>query len=1220
MHAVSHEEASGLQVAQEESEIDSAEQKEVDGEEKGESGVVTDDSSSSSSSSNGSNDQPSSDIQQEQQQAESQPSPPIESTLPDSKTSVVMEPIRDGQDQISVDDKNNNDDDDDDDDNGDDMDDEFDQIMKEMTPTGSRPLSMSARKSARMQQEKRKSDMSSSATASASSYTRGADSFQDVPLDNDKAAKKSAAVKEQQTRVENVKVDDEEDPEKPLSLMQKVHRLVTTPSVAISATAMTVLFCALAIVLGGIIITLITLHGSNIMFACGGIEFTAMVVLSALTAVGMLPVFLFLFSKIQQGFSEIFAEEDDSVPKDDDDEPSKLRFIASVVQRTFISLGQVVLVLVGIVALCLLIALFIFTITVREMYVSPLSGEITVSKATTTSGKTTLSSMQLNPSEITAAAATAAVAAADAGPSLTKPAKVYREWNGIVHIVAESDLDMFYAQGFATAQDRLWQLDFNRRLAQGAVSEILGEAWLPWDKLRRTIGLARAASETYDALPADTKAILQAYCNGINAFIDYDRSDSTNSKNRIPELIVFTDYEFQKWKPQDLVLLHKEMAFSMSRNMDSEIRRLIALGRDVTIERIDELMPDYPAHMPTILSRADAGIPDSLTDEEIEAIYGEQYNDTHAYIPPTMEGSSIVGSSTAEEMIAKIDSRVVDMMLFRSSNFPPNSNAWAVGGKYTESGKPILANDPHFALEAPSTWHMVHLKSDATNAIGLAIPGIPGIFIGRNEHIAWGFSNLVADTMDLYATSVTADKTQYYYEGTARDFTTRVEKIKVLIGNEKVEEVSHTVKETLFGPVVNDVINDISGLDIRPLSLKWTGFDAAQDTSLVALTSHFKSKSWSEFSSTMSKLATPALSVVYADKKDIAYTAAGNIPLRDQGHSGRFVVDADDATHHTNIVPADDMPKKLNPSKGYIIAANQMPVPRGYAHRISNDVSPHFRAKRIEEMLLSRMKATSNKLTRHDMALIQRDVNSTLFHTFKYVFERIDPNELKNEQQRNYRDMMVNWDGEMKVGSIEATFFEKWFMEMDVTSSAEIGPFHPSAAYFLLHMLRNETVHGTDSACLKWGTCQEAAKAVFNETVAFMTEQGDPRWGKDVHHAEYTHAALEDKWCRCLGLRASYVTGGTETVNFAPITNTRNFASLFGPSARMIVEMLPFDELAMDKSPDMFTTAVGQSGNLFESSYSNMMVAFHAGEYQQMALNFDGPQEARFAQELVPAS
>lgn len=481
-----------------------------------------------------------------------------------------------------------------------------------------------------------------------------------------------------------------------------------------------------------------------------------------------------------------------------------------------------------------------------------------------------------------------------------------------------------------------------------------------------------------------------------------------------------------------------------------------------------------------------------------------------------------------------------------------------------------------------------------------------------------GFSNLVADTMDLFATPVNSDKSKYVHDGIEKEFVSREEKIKVKIGG-AISEVSYTVKETLYGPVVNDVIDALSGLDILPLSLKWTGFDVAADKSLVALTTHFKTSTWTDFSATMENLAVPAVSVVFADSENIAYMAVGIVPTRKEGHSGRFVVDGDGSWDHTGVVPSGQMPRKLNPSSGYVIAANHLPVPRGFEHRICNDVSPHFRAERIEDMLLDRINATSDKLTRQDMKLIQNDINSKLFHTLRFVFDQIDPEQLTTTQQRSYRDKMVNWDGVMEVDSVEATFFEKWYMEMDALSTDELGPFHPDLSYYLLNILHNDTVN-TDPACLKWGTCQEAAKAIFNETVAYMLAQNDPRWAKDVHHVEYTHAALENRWCRCLGLRSTFVPGGTETVNFSPITNTRNFASMFGPSARMIVEMLPHDQLTKDKSPDLFITAVGQSGNLFESSYSNMMLAFHDGEYRKMILNFNGDKQSRFVQKVSPPS
>jgi len=511
---------------------------------------------------------------------------------------------------------------------------------------------------------------------------------------------------------------------------------------------------------------------------------------------------------------------------------------------------------------------------------------------------------------------------------LSAPVEVVRDAHGVVRIRAATLRDLFFAQGFAHAQERLWQMEFQRRVGQGRLSEVLGEATLPQDRFLRTWGFYRAAKAAYERLYPEEKEAVDAYAAGVNAFLA--------SGAPLPPEFTLLGFRPEPWTGPDVLVWAKMMSYDLSGNWEEELLRHRLLARGISPERLSELLPPYPEDAPTVLRAEDLRLP--LKREEAPFALLQM-------APP---------------------------------RYLEASNNWVVAGSRTDTGKPFLANDPHLALQAPSLWFLMALEAPGFKAIGATLPGLPGIVIGRNERIAWGVTNVGADVEDLYLLEEVEGR-GYRYKGRVVPYGVREERIRVKGGKEEVLKV----REAVYGPVITDALKDPPQ---TPMALRWVSLDP-EDHILMAFLGVNRAKNWNEFQKALEPYSAPSQNFVYADVEgNIGYVAPGKFPVRREGHTGMVPVPGNGEWDWLGYRRPEEWPRAFNPPRGYLVTANHKVTPKGFPYALTYDWAEPYRAERIEELLLAK-----EKLSLEDMRAIQQDQKSLLYRDFRPVLEFLSP-------------------------------------------------------------------------------------------------------------------------------------------------------------------------------------------------------------------------------------
>ena len=529
---------------------------------------------------------------------------------------------------------------------------------------------------------------------------------------------------------------------------------------------------------------------------------------------------------------------------------------------------------------------------------------------------------------------------------------VYRDQAGVAHIYASSAHDLFFTQGYVHAQERFWQMDAWRHIGSGTLSEMFGQDQVETDAFLRTLGWKQTAEAEWEGLDQDSRDILAAYAEGVNAYLKDHSGDALSLEYAVLKLIN-PNYSIQPWTPVNSLTWGKAMAWDLRGNMDEEIERAVLL-KTLTQEQVDELYPDYPADHPLIVNQISSESVDSQANLNVAT-----GTDTEA-IAQVLLDQAYSNVNLLDELLGPLGDGI-------------GSNSWAVSGSLTASGSPLLANDPHLTIQMPSIWYQVNLHCyPATDACsyevaGFSFAGVPGVVIGHNANIAWGFTNTGPDVMDLYIEKVNPDNpNQYEVNGEWVDFETRMETIAVSGG----EAVELTVRSTRHGPVISDTYGDLmdegdpdapdfvpfrekTGVELPEnyvIALKWTALTPS--TPFEAMWGFDKAINWEEFRESAAKFHVPAQNLLYADVEgNIAYQMPGDIPIRAAG-DGRIPVPGwTDEYEWTGFVPFDELPYSFNPDEGYIVTANNQVPPNDYPYLITTDWDYGFRANRIVEMI-----------------------------------------------------------------------------------------------------------------------------------------------------------------------------------------------------------------------------------------------------------------------------
>lgn len=745
-------------------------------------------------------------------------------------------------------------------------------------------------------------------------------------------------------------------------------------------------------------------------------------------------------------------------------------------------------------------------------------------------------------------------------------AHILRDEQGVPHIEAGNDREVFYALGYAHAQDRLWQLERQRRIAQGRLSELFGQGMVKQDAWFRTLGLYRAAQAAVPALSAEARDSLDAYAEGINAWI--------GSHPTLPVEFTALGIKPEPWTPADSLAWIKVFSLNLSGNFSEEIERYIS-NQYLSKEEMTFLYRDRGQGQPVIV--------DTQAQARAKAL------------------TSVMGLTQSVQDELHLGGKWL------------GSNAWAVAGRLSTDGHAILANDPHLGLSMPSWWYPVVLKGSRLRSSGMSLVGLPIVVLGRNADLAWAATSMTADVQDLYfETTDTRRPGQYLSNGQWENFASRTESIQVRSDfpsslRPPLQPVDIRVRSTRHGPVITD---SETALDATA-SLRWVALDPG-DTTYEALLKLNYAQDWATFQSALALFVSPAMNFLYADTKgNIGYLGAGRIPIRQQGEGSLPVAGETDAYAWKGYIPASEMPRSYNPPSGYLVSANNRVVGPEYPYFISNDWAPPGRAQRITQ-LLDLYKANGTGIGIESHQKIQLDVLSLPAVKMQAVLKKVEGRTARQQSALKY---IEQWDGQMAMDSQAASIFNVWMRHLatQLYGKRIKAPWNSKGHNTYLNALMARTTTDDLYASLTepaspW--CDQAqsplpcADALSRSLDAALDElgklKGDDmsnwKWG-EIQRAFYEHIPFSNvKPLNALFERKVGTPGSTDTINIAysVFKNSEGYLKYSGAGFRQIMQMGP------EHSEHVYMNSTGQSGNVLSPHYADMVVPFEQGHYVKL--------------------
>ncbi len=545
-------------------------------------------------------------------------------------------------------------------------------------------------------------------------------------------------------------------------------------------------------------------------------------------------------------------------------------------------------------------------------------------------------------------------------PGLAREVEIIRDSYGMPHIYAKTDQDGFYALGYSMAQDRLFHMDIVRRAARGKLAEVLGKSLVPVDKLFRTITANKTVEEIVEEYPDEVLVAMKAYTDGVNYYLK-------NHKGTLPIEFKILGYQPEPWDYTDAAAVHYYMAWDLNGAFDHEMLNA-AVVRKVGHKLASQIFPSYPKGYPTILPEGTAALN-----------FLKTLNLARSYLGTVGGGAS---------------------------------NSWVISGKKSITGQPIMANDPHLGHGIPGIWYEAHIITPSLNVSGCYIPGNPFAVIGANQHVAWGFTNVMADDADFYIEKINPNNPdQYLYKGKWENMRVKNETIKIKGG----QEVNLTIKLTRHGPIINSV-NDYKEPEGTALAMRWTAYEQLKVKAFHDLN---VAKDIYDIEKAAEHFKCPGQNWVYADDKgNIGFWAAVAIPIRN-GFSGSLPVPGWDGQYEwQGYVPTDQQPHMRNPERGWIATANNKHVSDDYPHSISHYYAMPDRYVRIKEMLTAK-----DKLGVDDFKKIQGDYFVVLAREWVPLFlEAMRVVKLSDNEQQSLT-VLENWDMVASANQVAPTIF-----------------------------------------------------------------------------------------------------------------------------------------------------------------------------------------------------
>lgn len=786
---------------------------------------------------------------------------------------------------------------------------------------------------------------------------------------------------------------------------------------------------------------------------------------------------------------------------------------------------------------------------------------------------------------------------------------VYRDDAGIPQLIAETDHDLFFAQGYVHAQDRFWEMDFRRHVTAGRLSELFGESQVATDTFVRMLDWRGVAEQEYQLLDEGSRALYEAYAEGVNAYLA-ERDGAGLSLEYAVLGLQNPGYSPEPWSPVDSIAWLKALAWDLRSNLGDEIDRAL-LATALPPEEVARLHPGFPwAEMPTIMEGVSAA-PAALRVTPLTEAAGAT-----STIPDAPADGLAAYTAPLASLRAALDG-IPELLGPEGGDL--GSNSWVVSGAHTESGMPLLANDPHLGPAMPSIWtqmglHCAEIRDDCGfDVTGYTFSGLPGVVIGHNERIAWAFTNLGADVADLYLERVEGDT--YEFDGAMLPLDVREEVVEVAGG----EPVTVTVRATVRGPLVSDVGRDYadiaegrpeaSGEDVgTAVSLQWTALTPGNTAQ--AIVSMNRARDWDGFRQAAALFDVPAQNLLYADVDgNIGYQAPGRIPVRKAGDGTVPMPGWTSANGWAGTVPFDQLPSVQNPEQGYLVTANNAVSQNGPV--LTNDWDHGYRAEVIERMLDERI-AAGEKLTVDDLAEMQLDTADQNAAALLPVIVEL---ELDGDAARG-ATLLEGWDGRADADSAEAAYFAVfWRNLLDGMFGSLPEATRPKGGD------RWFTVVGDllDDPDADWWTNEDlgvsgrdamiahALNAAWDEASDRMGSDADSwRWGR-LHTLTLANQSFGEsgiapiEW---LFNRGPYALGGgSDIVNAIGWDATRGYEVDWVPSMRMIVDLGDFDA-------SRWVNLTGASGHAFHPHYDDQVRLWQRGETREWPFTRSAVQDA----------
>jgi penicillin G amidase len=752
---------------------------------------------------------------------------------------------------------------------------------------------------------------------------------------------------------------------------------------------------------------------------------------------------------------------------------------------------------------------------------------------------------------------------------LTAPVRVLRDAHGVPDIEAAALDDLFFAQGYVTAQDRLWQMDVMRRFAAGEMAELLGPSLLEHDREQRILGLRDAARKATEMLSPRDRGYFEAYARGVNAFLD-------SHLKRLPIEFRLISYKPKPWMVEDSLLIGARMVQDLNHGtyQSALVREkiLARLGPDLTNDLfVNTSWRDRP---PTGNGRR-------IDDEERPSRKKNDDDDDE-------EMDSGSDSNVARLTPRTLSSTVAGSMVPGRPTPVPGSNNWVVSGQHTVTGKPLLSNDMHLGHQMPNLWYEAHLHAGDYDVIGVTLPGVPFVLVGHNLRVAWGFTNVGPTVEDLYV-EIVNDQGAYQTPKGWLPLELRKEVIHV----KGQADVSVEVALTRHGPIITDLIPG----ETRKIALRWTLYDSLHNPFFDINSA----QNWDQFQKAFAQLPAPGQNVVYADiDGHIGYHTTGHVPIRVAGDGSLPVSGADDQHEWKGYIPFDKLPSVYDPPSGILATANSRISPDKYPYSISTEWDPPWRTDRIYQVLES-----GRRVSAADMLSLQTDIYSAFdrFCAERFVYS-LDHVKNLSPRAQQARDLMRDWDGRLSMDSAAATIEYRAQYELrrlllepklgpapkEVSDNAGHGPPQTfswksyrwfSSSIWLENVLAKQPPRWLPNGYPNYESLLAAAVgAAVNEPEA-PKDLTQWRWGTlapiDIEHPVLNRLPLVGRWT---GPGLHEQSGGSLTI--------KQVGRTFGPSERYTADLADFDQSTLN-------TVTGQGGNFLSPYYMDQWHAWYEG-------------------------